>query len=93
MKSFGPEFCSIIIIKGVILIKYYTIIIIIIIIIITFIKLFTNLFSIPLSTTFISFMVAQVCSTISLSIIFAYQVNHIFHEEQQRYHLRSGCSQ
>lgn len=92
MKSFGPEFCSFIIIKGVILIKYYTINIIIITII-TFIKLFTNLFSIPLSTTFISFMVAQVCSTISLSIIFAYQVNHIFHEEQQRYHLRSGCSQ
>ena len=89
MKSFGPEFCSFIIIKGVILIKYYTINSIII----TFIKLFTNLFSIPLSTTFISFMVAQVCSTISLSIIFAYQVNHIFHEEQQRYHLRSGCSQ
>ena len=90
MKSFGPEFCSFIIIKGVILIKYYTINNIIITAII---KLFTNLFSIPLSTTFISFMVAQVCSTISLSIIFAYQVNHIFHEEQQRYHLRSGCSQ
>lgn len=42
---------------------------------------------------FISLMVPQVGTTISLSVIFACHVNHIFHEEQQGYYLRSGCSQ
>lgn len=46
-----------------------------------------------ISLLFISHMVAKAETTISSSIIFAYQVNHIFHEEQQGYHLRSGCSQ